>query len=305
MALLVVGSVALDTITTPVGKAEETLGGSAIYFSLGASCFDVVKIVGVTGPDFPVTERRYLEERGIDVEGLTTGLGPTFRWEGVYGSEFGDARTIRTELGAFANFQPKLPDSYTGTPYVFLANIDPQLQLNVLKQTNRPRWVAMDTMNLWIDTQANKVLEVFSKVDIVFVNSTEAKMISRKKNLFEAAEFILGNGPRYVVIKMGAAGVMLFGGNRPFILPAYPIEKVVDPTGAGDSFASGMLGYLAGSDSDLNFESMKKSLVYGTVNASTAVSGFGVEQIKMLDREKIDNRLRYYLSTNQIPNWNT
>ncbi len=304
MALLVVGSVALDTITTPAGKAEETLGGSAIYFSLGASCFDVVKIVGVTGPDFPVMEKRHLVERGIDVEGMTTGQGPTFRWEGVYGAEFGDARTIRTELGAFANFQPELPESYTGTPYIFLANIAPELQLKVLQQANRPKWVAMDTMNLWIDTQRSKVLEVFSKVDIVFVNSTEAKMISRKKNLFEAAGYILEKGPRYAVIKMGAAGVMLFGGSRPFVMPAYPLEKVVDPTGAGDSFASGMLGYLAGCDSDLNFESMKRGLAYGTVNASYAVSGFGVEEMRTLNREKADERLKYYLSTNQIPNSN-
>ncbi len=300
MALLVVGSVALDTVTTPAGKVEETLGGSAIYFSLGAGCFDVVRIVGVVGPDFPVSEKRFLAERRIDVRGLTTGQGPTFRWEGVYGPNFGDARTIRTELGVFASFEPKLPEDYVNTPCIFLANIDPVLQLQVLQQVRNPRWIAVDTMNLWIDQQRDKVLEVFSKVDIVFVNATESMQISRKSNLFDAARFIISSGPRYAVIKMGAAGAVIFGGDEPFVLPAYPLKKVIDPTGAGDTFASGMLGYLAGSDSDLNFESMKKGLAYGSVNASYACSGFGVEKLRELTRDDIDSRMEYYLSTNQL-----
>ena len=300
MALLVVGSVALDTLTTPAGKVDETLGGSAIYFSLGANCFDTIRIVGVVGPDFPMSEKRFLAERGIDVRGMTTGQGPTFRWEGVYGPEFGDARTIRTELGVFASFQPKLPESFMSTECVFLANIDPTLQLDVLQQISDPRWVAMDTMNLWIELQRDKVLEVFSKVDIVFVNGSEAKQVSRKKSLFDAASFILDKGPRYVVIKMGAAGAMIIGGDVPFGLPAYPLEKVVDPTGAGDTFASGMLGYLAGSDSELDFESMKRGLAYGSVNASYAVEDFGVEQLRRMNREGVDSRLEYYLSTNQL-----
>ncbi len=300
MALLVVGSVALDTVTTPAGKVEETLGGSAIYFSLGAGCFDVVRIVGVVGPDFPVSEKRFLAERRIDVRGLTTGQGPTFRWEGVYGPDFGNARTIRTELGVFASFEPNLPDDYVNTPCIFLANIDPVLQLQVLQQVRNPRWIAVDTMNLWIDQQRDKVLEVFSKVDIVFVNASESLQISRKKNLFDAAGFIISTGPRYAVIKMGAAGAMIFGGNEPFVLPAYPLKKVIDPTGAGDTFASGMLGYLAGCDSDLDFESMKKGLAYGSVNASYACSGFGVEKLRELTRDDIDSRMEYYLSTNQL-----
>ncbi len=300
MALLVVGSVALDTVTTPAGKAEETLGGSAIYFSLGAGCFDVVRIVGVVGPDFPVSEKRFLAERRIDVRGLTTGQGPTFRWEGVYGADFADARTIRTELGVFATFKPKLPDDYVSTPCVFLANIDPVLQLQVLEQVHNPRWIAVDTMNLWIDQQRDKVLEVFSRVDIVFVNASESRQISRTNNLFDAAKFIISHGPRYAVIKMGAAGAMIFGGTEPFILPAYALEKVIDPTGAGDTFASGMLGYLAGCDSDLNFNSMKKGLAYGSVNASYACSGFGVENLRELTRDDIDSRMEYYLTTNQL-----
>lgn len=300
MALLVVGSVALDTITTPAGKVEETLGGSAIYFSLGAGCYDVVKTVGVVGPDFPVSEKRFLAERRIDIRGITTGQGPTFRWEGVYGPDFGDVRTVRTELGVFASFRPRLPEDYVSTPCIFLANIDPVLQLEVLDQVRNPRWVAVDTMNLWIDTQRDRVLEVFRRSDIVIVNSSEAMMLSGKLNLFEAASFILGKGPRYVVIKLGPAGAMVFGGPVPFILPAYPLEQVVDPTGAGDTFASGLLGFLAGSDSELDFDSMKRGLAYGSVNASFACSGFGVDNMRELTRDDIDRRMEYYLSTNQL-----
>jgi sugar/nucleoside kinase (ribokinase family) len=300
MALLVVGSIALDTITTPAGKVEETLGGSAVYFSLGAGCFDSVRVVGVVGPDFPVQEKKFLGDRGIDIRGLTTGQGPTFRWEGVYGQEFGDARTIRTELGVFASFQPKLPDSYRTTPCIFLANIDPVLQLDVLDQIENPRWVAVDTMNLWIDQQREKLLEVLGRVDMVFVNGSEARQLSGRRNLFEAAAFLLDRGPKFAVVKMGAAGAMIFGGDVPFTLPAYPLDKVVDPTGAGDTFASGMLGYLAGSGRELDFDAVKTGLAYGSVNASFAVGDFGVTMLRTVTRESIDSRLAYYLSTNQL-----
>jgi sugar/nucleoside kinase (ribokinase family) len=300
MALLVVGSVALDTITTPAGKVEETLGGSAVYFSLGACCFDSVRVVGVVGPDFPVSEKKFMGDRGIDIRGLMTGQGPTFRWEGVYGQEFGDARTIRTELGVFASFQPKLPESYATTPCIFLANIDPALQLDVLDQIVNPRWVAVDTMNLWIDQQREKLMEVLRRVDIVFVNASEARQLSGRRNLFEAAAFILDLGPRFAVIKMGAAGAMIFGGDVPFNLPAYPLDRVVDPTGAGDTFASGMLGYLAGSGRELDFAAMKTGLAYGSVNASFAVGDFGVAMLRTATREIIEERLAYYLSTNQL-----
>ncbi|OPL19005.1 MAG: hypothetical protein AVO35_03510 [Candidatus Aegiribacteria sp. MLS_C] len=279
---------------------EETLGGSAIYFSLGAGCYDVVKAVGVVGPDFPVSEKRFLAERRIDVRGLTTGQGPTFRWEGVYGPDFGDVRTVRTELGVFASFRPRLPEDYVGTPCIFLANIDPVLQLEVLDQVHNPRWVAVDTMRLWIETQREKVLDVFGRADIVIVNASEAAMLSGGQNLFDSASFILGTGPRYAVIKLGPAGAMVFGGPVPFILPAYPLERVVDPTGAGDTFASGLLGFLAGSDSELDFESMKRGLAYGSVNASFACSGFGVEKLRELTRDEIDRRMVHYLSTNQL-----
>ncbi len=300
MALCVVGSIAMDTITTPAGKVEETLGGSAVYFSLGASCFDVVKVVGVVGPDFPVSEKRFLAEKGIDIRGIVTGQGPTFRWEGIYGPDFGDVRTIRTELGVFASFKPRLPEDYVGTPCIFLANIDPTLQLEVLDQVKHPRWVAVDTMKYWIDTQREKVLEVLARTDIALMNASEVRQISRQDNLFRGASFVLGKGPGYVVVKMGAAGAMVFGGPVPFILPAYPLEEVVDPTGAGDTFASGFLGFLAGSDSELNFESVKKALAYGSVNASFACSDFGVEGLRKITRELVDERMTYYLSSNQL-----
>lgn len=300
MPLLVVGSIALDTLTTPEGKAEETLGGSAVYFSLGARPFDSVRVVGVVGPDFPVAEKRFLEDRGIDLEGLTVGQGPTFRWEGVYGPDLGDARTIRTELGVFAGFQPRLPQTWVSTPCVFLANIDPVLQLDVLAQVREPSWVAVDTMNLWIDRQRDALLEVLARADIMFVNATEARLLSGEQDLAAAGAWIRERGPRYVVVKRGAGGAMLLGGPVPFLLPAMPLEKVVDPTGAGDSFAAGMLGYLSGSGGGLGWDAVRTGLAYGSVVAGSAISGFGVERMRMLDRDMVEERMRWYLSTNQL-----
>lgn len=300
MSLLVVGSIALDTLTTPAGKVEDTLGGSAVYFSLAACSFDRIRIVGVVGPDFPVTEKRFLEERNVDTGGLMIGQGPTFRWEGVYGEDFGDARTIRTELGVFASFSPTIPDTFRDTPYIFLANIDPLLQLQVLEQVRDPEWIAMDTMNLWIDHQKDDVLKVMSRVNLVFVNAMEARLISGEKNLFTAGRKILDRGPDWVVIKLGVMGVMVLGREEKFLLHAVPLEKIVDPTGAGDSFAAGMLGYLSGLDRGLDFQSIAIGLAYGSVTASFAVSGFGVEALRDLDRKKIDDRLELYLRTNQL-----
>lgn len=300
MSVLVVGSVALDTLTTPAGKAEDTLGGSAVYFGLAAGQLDKVRIVGVVGPDFPSREKEFLKERNIDVEGLAIGRGPTFRWEGVYGPDFGDARTIRTELGVFASFEPILPESYRKTPCVFLANIDPELQLQVLEQVEDPSWIAMDTMNLWIEHKKDAVLNAMKKVDLLFLNASEARQISGSTDLFRAGRYILKRGPRFVVIKLGASGVMVLGGPKPFLLPACPVDDVIDPTGAGDSFAAGMLGFLSGVGGKLTFRNITRGLCYGSVTASYAISGFGVEALRNLNREKIDERLNYYLSTNQL-----
>ncbi len=300
MSVLVVGSVALDTLTTPAGKAEDTLGGSAVYFGLAAGQLDKVRIVGVVGPDFPSREKEFLKGRNIDVEGLTIGRGPTFRWEGVYGPDFGDARTIRTELGVFASFEPVLPESYRKTPCVFLANIDPELQLQVLEQVENPSWIAMDTMNLWIEHKKDTVLKVIKKVDLLFLNASEARQISGTNDLFKAGRYILKRGPGFVVIKLGASGVMVLGGPRPFLLPACPVDKVVDPTGAGDSFAAGMLGYLSGVGGKLTYRNITRGLCYGSVTASYAIGGFGVQALRDLNRAKIDERLNFYLSTNQL-----
>ncbi len=300
MSVLVVGSVALDTLTTPAGKAEDTLGGSAVYFGLAAGQLDRVRIVGVVGPDFPSREKEYLKTRNVDVEGLKIGRGPTFRWEGVYGPDFGDARTIRTELGVFASFEPELPESYRKTPCVFLANIDPELQLQVLEQVEDPVWIAMDTMNLWIEHKKEAVLKAMKRVDLLFVNASEARQISGCSDLFRAGRYILKRGPRFVVIKLGASGVMVLGGPRPFLLPACPVDKVIDPTGAGDSFAAGMLGFLSGVGGPLTFRNITRGLCYGSVTASFAIGGFGVEALRELDRAQIDERLNFYLSTNQL-----
>ncbi len=300
MSVLVVGSIALDTLTTPAGKVEDTLGGSAVYFGLGAGQLSRVRIVGVVGPDFPSTERDYLEERNVDIQGLTIGRGPTFRWEGVYGPDFGDARTIRTELGVFASFEPVLPEEYRKTPFVFLANIDPDLQLKVLDQVENPTWIAMDTMNLWIEHKKDVVLKAIKKIDLLFVNASEARQISGSSDLFRAGRYILKRGPRFVVIKLGASGVMVLGGPQPFLLPACPVKKVVDPTGAGDSFAAGMLGFLAGVGGELTFRNITRGLCYGAVTASFAISGFGVEALRTLSKSEIDERLGFYLSTNQL-----
>jgi sugar/nucleoside kinase (ribokinase family) len=300
MSVLVVGSVALDTLTTPAGKVEDTLGGSAVYFGLAAGQLSRVRIVGVVGPDFPSTEKSFLKERNVDIEGLTIGRGPTFRWEGVYGPDFGDAKTIRTELGVFASFEPVLPEDYRETPFVFLANIDPDLQLRVLDQVKNPTWIAMDTMNLWIEHKKDVVLKAIRKVDLLFVNASEARQLSGSSDLFRAGRYILKRGPRFLVIKLGASGVMVLGGPQPFLLPACPVKKVIDPTGAGDSFAAGMLGFLAGIGGELTFRNITRGLCYGSVTASFAISGFGVEALRNLEKSAIDERLSFYLSTNQL-----
>lgn len=300
MSLLVVGSVALDTLTTPAGKVEDSLGGSAVYFGLAGCPLDDIRIVGVVGPDFPRKEMEFLASKNIDLEELVTGQGPTFRWEGVYGPDFGDARTLRTELGVFAGFEPRLPESYRETPCVFLANIDPELQLRVIDQVRSPRWVAMDTMNLWIDRRRDIVLEAMGRVDMVLVNASEARQISGCKNLFDAGRSILKAGPRFVVVKMGAQGAMVLGGKRPFMMPAVPVEKVVDPTGAGDSFAAGMLGYLSGTGEELNLKNIARAMCYGSVTASFAIEGFGVDALREINRDAVTRRLDYYLATNQL-----
>lgn len=288
MGLLVVGSVALDTVASPAGKREEALGGSAIYFSSAASYFAPVQLVGVVGEDFPWDEIEFLKERGVSVEGVETAPGKTFRWAGSY-PEMGDAETLSTELNVFEHFRPKIPASYRNSRLVFLANIDPDLQLEVLSQVSEPELAACDTMNFWIDSKREQVFRVFSGVQMTFVNEAEAKSITGQRFLPTAVEEIHATGPRAVVVKKGEHGALLSLEGSVFSVPSIPLKEVRDPTGAGDSFAGGMMGYLM-SQSALTARTYREALIYGTVMASFAVEDFSVGRLKALEMDEIEER---------------
>jgi sugar/nucleoside kinase (ribokinase family) len=275
MSILVVGSVAHDSVTTPFGRVDEALGGSATYFSAAASFFAPVKIVAVVGTDFDLTALDFLHRRGVDTTGLAVRDGKTFRWAGSYGAEMGDATTLATLLNVFQDFRPEIPAAHRGEPFVFLANIDPELQMSVLDQVERPRLVICDTMNFWIRGKPKELNRLLERVDVLVVNEAEAKDLSGESNVIRAARRILEKGPRRVVVKLGEYGVMLIGDGRIYRLPAYPVEDVRDPTGAGDSFAGGFVGALAESG-DLGFEGMHRALLTGAVCASFTVEAFSV-----------------------------
>ncbi len=244
--LLVVGSVALDSVETPFGKVQEALGGSATYFSYSASFFTRVRLVAVVGQDFPETHLRLLEDRGVDIGGLQVASGRTFRWTGEYGYDLNEAKTLDTQLNVFAEFRPELDEDRGRVPYLFLANIDPELQLEVLHQMKeRPRLVALDTMNFWIQGKRDALRRVLAEVDVVTVNDGEARRLASEPNLIRAARAISAMGPRTVIVKRGEYGALLMTDGALFFVPAYPLESVYDPTGAGDTFAGGFMGYLA------------------------------------------------------------
>lgn len=276
MSIITVGSVALDSIKTPAGSVKNALGGSAVYFSTAASYFTDVKLVAVAGNDFPIKHIELLKSKNIDLEGLEIIKGgKTFRWEGEYGENLNEAITLETHLNVFEKFKPSIPESYKKCRCLFLGNIDPELQLQVLEKINNAKIIAIDTMNFWI-TGKNKMLKkVIKKVDILLINDTESQMLSGKDNLSDAAESILSMGPKYVVIKRGEYGALLFSKNRTFWVPAVPLKKVVDPTGAGDSFAGGFVGYLA-SRNKINDKTLNEATVSGTVMASFAVQDFSI-----------------------------
>lgn len=294
MSILVVGSVALDTVETPRGHVREVLGGSATYFSLAASLYSAVRLVAVVGDDFPESGRTVLQERDIDLRGLEVRDGRTFRWVGRYGADLNSAETIETQLNVFADFDPKIPDDYRHTPLVFLANIDPELQLRVLSAVGEPRLTAMDTMNLWISTKRDAVTEVMRSVDIVFLNDAEVRQYARADNLFDAAERVLALGPRAVVIKKGDNGCALLTRDGYFVAPAYPVRSVYDPTGAGDSFAGAFIGHLAtevarhghGDDAAL-----RRAVLHGCAVASYTVESFSVDRVRALDSRDVERRL--------------
>lgn len=294
MSILVVGSVALDTIRTPFGHASETVGGSAVYFSASASFFSTLKVTAVVGDDFPRHELAFLEERGVDLRGLTViPGGKTFRWQGKYDYDLHDAQTLGTELGVFENFHPEVLEAYRDVPYVFLANIDPELQTEVLNQVTKPRLAACDTMNYWIESKRVQLFETMARVQVMVLNDAEARQLTQEPNLVKAAHAIQLFGPKIVIVKKGEHGALMFYEDSVFSAPAYPVEEVMDPTGAGDSFAGGFVGSLARKGS-ADEASVRQAMIYGSVMASFCVEQFGIERFKTLTPNEIVNRFKEF-----------
>ncbi|GDY01848.1 adenosine kinase [Planctomycetota bacterium] len=289
MTLLVVGSTAFDTVETPHGTAKDCLGGSSTYFALAARLFTKVRLVSVVGQDFPAEHRQLLTQHGIDIAGLEEKPGKTFRWHGRYSADMNSRITIDVQLNTFGSFQPKVPNSFQDSPFVFLANGAPATQLSVLQQMHAPKFIVADTMDLWIERERDGLLELLRKVHGVILNDAEAKQLTGESNLIKAGKKVLALGPSLVILKKGEHGCFLFSNYFHYAIPAYPTESVVDPTGAGDSFAGGFMGYLDGCD-HLNFSNMKRALAYGTVTASLNVEGFGVSRIAAADRATVDRR---------------
>ena len=295
MKILVVGSVAYDAVETPAGKRESQLGGAATYFSVAASYFTEVGMIGVVGKDFNPDDIAMLESHNIDTSGLVKADGKTFRWTGEYMEDINTAVTLDTQLNVFGEFEPELSDAHANAPYLFLANIDPTLQLKVLNaMATRPKMVANDTMNLWIDIAMPVLTELISKVDTLLINEEEAKQLTGEDHLPDAAQAIIKLGPNSTVIKRGEYGATLFGDGFSFAAPAYPLKRVVDPTGAGDSFAGGFMGYLASVDK-VNEESLRTAAIVGSTMASFAVEDFGLDRTKNLTKSDIDERFQAFV----------
>lgn len=288
--VLVVGSVALDSVETPFGKAEEVLGGSGTYFASSASHFAPVQVVGVVGDDYPTEQLQPLTERGVDLSGIQHATGSSFRWRGRYRHDLNSAETLETHLGVFSDFAPQLPEQFRKAPFVFLANIDPRLQLQVLEQVESPRLVACDTMNFWIESQRADLVKLLGHVDLITLNDGEARQLTEHSNLVHAARWILDHGPKHVIIKKGEHGAFMFTRDSVFFAPAYPLESVFDPTGAGDSFAGGFIGYLA-STNDLSDRAMRRAVVVGSAMGSFAVEEFSNGRLLNVTREEIEARV--------------
>ena len=289
MALLVVGTTAFDSIETPHGKQERCLGGSSTYFGLAAGLFTEVRLVSVVGEDFPEENRRLLEARGIRLEGLEVKPGKTFSWSGRYSADMNSRETLDVQLNTFADFAPRIPAEFRETTYVFLANGAPATQASVLDQMSAPVFTVADTMNLWIETEIDALRELLRRVDGLIVNDEEAKMLTGETNLIRAGRRMLEMGPKMAIVKKGEHGAFLFSNYFQQALPAYPTDRVVDPTGAGDSFAGGFMGFLARSDS-LSLWNMKRAMAYGTVAASLTVEGFGVERLARAGADELERR---------------
>ena len=290
MSVLVVGSVAYDSVETPKGKVDKALGGSAIFFSSAASLFTDVNVVGVVGDDYDFSKVEFLKARGVNLDGVTMVPGETFSWKGVYGDDPNERETIYTRLGVFADFKPQIPEKYRNCDYIFLANIDPDLQLNVLSQMNRPKLTALDTMNYWIEGKLDSLLRVLEKVDILFLNDSEIRLLTGLNDVFKAGRRIFEMGPKYVMLKKGEHGSVLMSAEDKFFTAIYPVDEVVDPTGAGDTFAGGFMGYLCREDS-VDWDTLKRSVIYGTAAASFAVEDFSVFRLQELSKVDIEERV--------------
>lgn len=294
MSLLVVGSVAIDSIETPFDKREDVLGGSAVHFSYAASYFTGVQLVGVVGADWPAEHTELLKSRGICTDGLQVEAGgKTFRWSGRYEPNMNDRETLEVHLNVFETFEPVLPDEYKRSEFLFLANGSPIVQMKVLDQVTGPRLAMADTMDLWINIQRDELLELLRRIDGLVLNDSEAKLLTGDENLVRAGHAVRELGPKFVVIKKGEHGAMFFSEHETYVMPAYPTEKVIDPTGAGDSFGGGMLGYLA-EQGNFDPKTLKTAMAYGTVTASFCVEDFSLERMKQISRQDVDQRLAEY-----------
>ena len=301
MSLLVVGSIALDTVKTPVEEHSDLLGGSASYAALGASFFTPVNLVGVVGDDFPQSEFEFWESRKIDARGVQRVHGKTFRWSGEYSWDLNSRETRSVALNVFETFSPTLPSDYRKTPFILLANIAPTLQSHVLDQTSRPRFVIADTMDLWIQTTRAALNALLPRVDLLILNDSEARQMTNETSLIRAGRKIRDFGPRYVAIKKGEHGALLFGKNEFFSCGAYPLEDIHDPTGAGDTFAGGLAGYLAANVKEtLNFELLRKAMIYGSVLASFCVEAFSLERLRKLKLNEISERYEMFKVMSQF-----
>ncbi len=294
MSVLVVGSIAFDTVETPYGNADDSLGGSALYFSAAASLFCPVNVVGVVGSDFDASKISFLKKRGVNLDGLYVESGSTFRWGGRYHKDLNKRDTLFTYLNVFESFQPKIPAQYRDAEYVFLANIDPTLQLQVLEQIKKPKLVVLDTMNFWISGKRPMLDEVVKRCDILILNDEEARELSDEQNLITAIKKVSSIGkPKTLIVKKGEHGAVLYHKGAFFFVPAYPLDRVIDPTGAGDSFAGGFLGYIS-KTGNMRLGTLKKALVYGSAIASFNVEDFSFNKLKALTSEELDKRFNEF-----------
>ena len=298
-SILVVGSVAFDSVKTPFGEAANVLGGSATYFSVSASYFSPVKMVSVIGKDFTEDHQTIFKRHNIDTAGLIQTTGETFRWKGRYGFELNEAETLDTQLNVLETFEPQIPENYKNCDYVFLGNIDPVLQVKVLDQIENPKLVACDTMNFWIDAKLDDLKKTLQRIDMLVINDGEARMLAGEANLVQAANRILAMGPKRLIIKRGEYGVLMFNGDSIFGAPAYPLEEVFDPTGAGDTFAGGLMGHLARAD-DVKDSTLRQAIIFGSVMASFNVEAFSLGKLSALTKTDIDTRFEQFRKLTQF-----